>query len=356
EQSENPTPGEVSRNLLSAIALELGSRDRMAIVTYGSTVETVLPLTNGQDQVTIQGAIDRLTTGGVTDMEGGMRRAYHLAAEAERQTDEVRVMVFTDVRPNVGATTATEFERLARTGSEQDVGLTVMAVGLGLGQEVLNAMSQIRGGNAFSLFDNQDVGDLMEDDWPWLLSPLAYDMRVALTLAPGYAVAESFGFPTGADEDKPMPELEVSTIFLSRRKGALLVRLVPEEAGDLTGLNVTGQLSYTTPAGELIEQQLDMAYGHLEPDAAGQFFEQASVGKTVALALLVQTMHQAALEYAESHELAVARMRAGFERFVADAEALGDDDLTAEVELAGELLRLMESGAAQGDLYEFGVY
>jgi len=89
EQTEYPTPGQVSRNLLSAIAAELTAADRIAIVTYGTDVHTVLDLTAGDQQVTIQAAVDALSTGGVTDMESGLRRAYEIAYGADTTTEQV---------------------------------------------------------------------------------------------------------------------------------------------------------------------------------------------------------------------------------------------------------------------------
>ena len=353
EQRNYRAPGEVARKLLAAVAGKLDANDRIAIVTYGSEVKTVLQLTAGDRQETIQAAIDGLGEGGSTNMEGGMLEAYRVARQAEAQTQEVRVMLFTDVQPNVGLTTASQFEQLAEEGAADGIGLTVMALGVGLGQEVLNGMSQIRGGNAFSLFEFEDVDELMADDWPWLVSPLAYDMSVELTPAEGFGVADSYGFPTGTDEQAT--GLEVSTVFLSKRKGALLARVTPDAGHDLTGLRVSGRLSYTTPAGDSVEDNIDVAYNGEPVDDRGHYFQQAGVAKTVALAVLVDGMKHAAEQYTDAPETAIATMRAVVERFAADAETLGDDALNVEMELANELLRLMASGAPRGDMYGQGV-
>ena len=349
ENSEYPTPGEVSRNLLSAIAAELGAGDEIAIVTYGTTVKTPLGLTRGDDQVTIQASVDALSTGGVTDMEGGLRRAYEIARTAGTTTDETRILLFTDIQPNVGATSATEFEQIVTAGATDGIGITVFGVGVGMRQELLNAMSHIRGGNAFSLFDNDDVGELMDDDWPWLVSPIAYDLTLDLTPAGGFTVADAYGFP--AADGGTGAGMDVSTIFLSRRKGALLVRLTPETGTDLTGLSATGQLSYETPEGEPVTETLQPAYQNQEPDDREQFFEQASVGKSVALAVLVAGMRDAAEVYGEDPSAAIAAMQTAVQRITADAAALGDTTLAPEIELAEALLQLMEDGAEQGDLY-----
>ncbi len=354
ERTEYPTPGQVTRNLLSAIAAELGPDDEIALVTYGSVVEDVLAMTPGDQQVTIQAAIDSLSTGGVTDMESGLRRAYQVAESASGETDQVRVMLFTDMQPNVGATEPSEFEEIAADGANRGVGLTVMGVGVGLRQEMMNAITHLRGGNAFSLFDDEDVTELMADDWPFLVSPIAYDLVVGVTPSTGFHVADAYGFPSG-DDGEVGSAMDVSTVFLSRRKGALLLRIEPDEGTELAGMRLSGSLSYQTPQGDLVEEAVDAMYSGEPLDKRGKYFEQPGVGKTVALAVLVSSMREAAELYSRERELAIATMTGALARFSADAQALDDEALSAEVDLAHDLLQLMEQGADQGNLYGHGI-
>jgi len=255
--------------------------------------------------------------------------------------------------PNLGATEPSEFEEIVADGANRGVGLTVMGVGVGLRQELLNAITHWRGGNAFSLFNDEDVVELMADDWPFLVSPIAYDLLVEVTPSAGYRLADTYGFPSADDE--VVPTLDVSTVFLSRRRGALLLRMEPNDGAELTGMAAGGNMSYTTPEGELVAQQIEAAYNGEPLDERGQYFEQTGVGKTVALAVLVSSMNQSAELYAADREMAIAIMTGALARISADAQALGDETLDAEVNLAADLLRLMEQGAEQGDLYGSGI-
>jgi Ca-activated chloride channel family protein len=341
--ADDPTPGEVSRRLLHAIADQLRPDDRIAIVTYGNIVTVPLTIVPGDDP-RIHEVIAGLGAEGVTDMESGLIAAYELAALAE--TPEVRVLLFTDVQPNVGATTPTQFQTIVGNGAAEGVGLTVFGMGLGLGQELLAAMSHLRGGNAFSLNEFEDVGKLIEEEWPWFVSPIAHDLSLTLTPAAGFDVAETYGFP-GAEAGTI--SLEVASVFLSRKKGALLARLVP--AGGWSGFKIDARLAYVTPEGEAIDDPLAALYVDQPLDARGRYFDQPSIEKAVALALLVDGMHAAAQSYAGAPSFAIAKMQATHDRFVVDAAALGDPALDPEVTLSADLLELMQSGAPQGSLY-----
>jgi Ca-activated chloride channel homolog len=78
---------------------------------------------------------------------------------------------------------------------------------------------------------------------------------------------------------------------------------------------------------------------------------QASVEKTVALASLVQAMHDAAEKYKTSRSEAVAILEPALARFEADAVVIGDPAIDAEAAFWAKLLSLMEMDAPQGDFY-----
>ncbi len=355
EDDEYDTPGELSRRLLLALTEQLGPQDRIAIVTYGSRVATPLALTAGDRRDAILEVINELDEDGSTNMEAGLERAYEIAGKAIAggETDETRIVLFTDAQPNVGITGSSEFEDMVNAGAEEGVGITVLGLGLGLGQELVNAMSHLRGGNAFSMSTNEHADSFMADNWPWFASPIAYDLSMKVAATEGFAIRDSYGFPEGTEEEIG---LDVSTVFLSKRKGALLLRIAAESSNSAAALDafaVHASLRYLTPAGEPIALQLAAAYEGQALDARGHYAEQPSTARTVALALLVTGMHEAATLYAQDQPAAVERMTAARDRFAADAEALGDATLTPELELAGDLLALMEAGAPQEGWYPY---
>lgn len=344
------SPGGLSKALLHGLTDRLRPDDRVAIVTYGSDVSTRLGLTSGAERDKIRRSIAGLDEAGSTNMEAGMRRAYQLGRQARGSTAQVRVVVFTDVQPNVGATGASEFEQLAIEAAGAGVHTTVFALGTGIGPQVLRAMASVRGANAFSLTREADVEELLADEYPWFTTPIAYDLRVIPEVAPGWAIERGLGFPAASDAQQL--GLEASTVFLSRRKGALLVALTPPEgAGEAAPPDGAFALAYVEPDGTAVTDAAAFGAGGGAPDERGHWYAQRGVARTTALGLLTEAMHDAAAVYAADPAAALARMAAAHERFTADAAALDDDDLAAEVELSAALLALIERRAPQGTLY-----
>ncbi len=342
------SPGETSRALLTALASRLGPNDRFAMVTYGSSVSVPIPLVSGSDPQ-IQPAIDALHEAGSTNMEAGLKTAYSIAAGAVGQAEQVRVVLFTDVQPNVGATSASAFSTMASAGASGGVGLTVLGLGLGLGQELMTAMSGLRGGNAFSLMSAEDVPSFFEDNWPWFASPIAYQLSVTARPTAPLLVAGGYGFP--AQEGAEEASFEVATVFLSKRKGALLLRMADPQGAAFETASAHLALKYEDLGGALQEQALGVSYDGQATDAQGVYMPQASLDKTVALALLVSGMRAAAESYPTSPTKAVADLQATLDRFQLDAARINDPAIDVEAAFWPKMLELMKAGAPQGDFY-----
>lgn len=345
----HPTPGRLSRLLMRELAAQLRPDDRVAIVTYGSDVSTPLGLTSGAEQQKILGKIEALGTDGSTNMEAGMKRAYAIGASAVGSTEQVRVIVFTDVQPNVGATAPSQFQSMAAGAAEEDVHTTVIALGLGIGPSVMRAMASLRGANAFGLTRTTDVDTFLLEEYPWFTTPIAYDLRVNAALASGWTIDRGLGFPAASDEAQI--GLKAETVFLSKRKGALLVALTPPEGAEPPALTGSFSLAYTEPSGEQVALTAPFGSTGAVLDARGQWFEQHGTARTTALGLVTEAMHEAALVYQTAPEAASTILHDAVARFAADAEALGDADLPVELELVRAMSRLVDQHAPQGSLY-----
>ena len=339
------TPGELGRRLMRGLAPRLTARDQLAIVTYGSSVATPLPPTAGDQQLAIGRAIDGLHEGGVTDMESGLRRAYELgrAARAAGRRN-VRIILFTDTQPNVGATTPTAFDALVTAGAADGVALTVAALGFGVGPEVLQSIADQPGGNAFSMGTTDEVDRFLADEDPWFAAPIASQLRVGVRAGGVVTIDTPYGFPAGFGED---PTMKATSVFLSKRKGALLVSLV----GDLDAMAPALDLTYVDDVGATHSETIPLARDGAPLDDRGQWWSAEATARTTALALVTSAMHDACDAYGRDRAAAIAILRPAVARFEADAAALGAADLPVEVDLAQDLLRLFELGAPQGTLY-----
>ncbi len=338
-QSRYDSAGEISRDLLKGIASELNAQDDFTLVTYGDEVLEVLGQTNGAAQDAIQRSIRNLQSAGSTNMEAGLELAFQLARQNQSQAEESRILLFTDVQPNVGADTPSEFEEMVAAAAEDNISTTVFGTGIGMGVETFKAMAHHRGGNAFSVTSLNIIDEFLGDNFPYMFSPIAYDLNIEIQPAEGQTIANAFGFPGHYAQ---CTGFEVKSVFLSKNRGALLI-----EVDDIAQSKLTAELnlSYEDQEGVTIAQNIVVE--HSEPN-----FDKFSVERAAALALLVDGMAKATALYAENPEEAAQLMRDALERFSSVIDTLHEaDTLRDELPFAQKLLELIESGAEQGNFY-----
>lgn len=211
------------QDALLAMIPQLDEQDELAIVTYGTKARVVAPLKamDSAGREAMARVVRNLSTEGSTNMESGMAVAYDLLAEGGNTSAEERVMLFTDAQPNTGDTSQEGFLGLVRDGAQVGIGITVLGVGLDLGSELADALARTRGGNSYYMPDAARGAELFEDEFPFMVTPLAYDLAVDLVPAEGITLRDGYGMPV----DGGTGALGASTLFLSRTDGALAITL-----------------------------------------------------------------------------------------------------------------------------------
>ncbi len=82
-------------------------------------------------------------------------------------------MLFTDERPNTGATDAESFMGMAENASHGGIGLTTIGVGVQFGAELATKISSVRGGNLYFIRDAADIKTLFTGQLDYMVSELA---------------------------------------------------------------------------------------------------------------------------------------------------------------------------------------
>jgi len=128
-EAENRLP--LVKKSLNLLVERLADKDRVSIVTYAGTAGVALAPTNGDDKSAIRRAIDRLSSGGSTNGEGGIKLAYELARKSFVQGGANRVVLCTDGDFNVGVNNEGDLIRLIEQERTSGVFLTVLGFGMG---------------------------------------------------------------------------------------------------------------------------------------------------------------------------------------------------------------------------------
>jgi Ca-activated chloride channel family protein len=239
--SMSGAPLDTVRESLLQVVSQLRNGDQLAIVRYSDEVEQVLPPTPMSRRARITRAINSLQSSGSTYLEAGLELGFEVARRSGRRfSGTTRVMLFTDERPNVGRTDAGSFMEMAEQGSQKGVGLTTIGVATHFGAELATRISSVRGGNLFFFPDVAEMRRVFCEELDTMVTELAYDLTLEVKPGPGLEIAGVYGIPGEALEwgDEGAIRLEVATIFLSRRKGAIYIALASDGPLVLPGKRV----------------------------------------------------------------------------------------------------------------------
>ncbi len=226
-------PLELVRQSLAEMARLMRNGDQLTIVLYGDTAHVHLPTRRvGPANVgSVLGSIAQIKSAGSTSMEAGLRLGYGIAEQtAPRFKGRTRLMLFTDERPNTDATDAESFMALAIEGSTHGFGLTTVGVGVQFDAQLATEIGSVRGGNLYFLRDDEDVRNVFRDQFEYMVSELAHNLKLTITPRTGLKIAGVYGVPgelMGWQDDSTVTVM-IPTVFLDNRGGGIFVTLAPE--------------------------------------------------------------------------------------------------------------------------------
>lgn len=111
------------------LASRLGPQDRVSIVTYSGSSDTILEGSNDYDEIC--DALDEITASGGTNGSGGIEAAYECASDNFIENGNNRVILASDGDMNLGVTSQSGLVDLIKEKKETGIFLTTLGFGSG---------------------------------------------------------------------------------------------------------------------------------------------------------------------------------------------------------------------------------
>jgi Ca-activated chloride channel homolog len=340
------------KQALARLIDQLDARDRLAIVMFDDRVELLVESTPVESREALKAKLSLIWARGSTDMASGLRAGFaQVALNGGVAGVSDRVMVFTDAQTNTGDTDTETFIALAADNAQRGVGLTVFGVGIDLNQDLVLAISKLRGGNYFYLKDAAKISTVFDVDFDYLVTPLAYDLKLRLEPKDGFRIAQVYGYSAWQAGSSAV-EINVATVFLSRNHGALVARLETEGSSWPLGKAPLAELTleYQSRAGEAVSDAITAAYSADEAlRDATVFYSQRAVRKTVALVnTAVGEKRACELFWQGSRDGARTLLQETVDLLTAEAAEIEDAELNGEAADAQKLLDNMSTAIDYG--------
>lgn len=169
----------------SMLAEKLGENDRISIVTYAGSADTLISGASGKEKDDILEALYSITAAGSTNGEGGIEKAYKLAEKYFIEGGNNRVILATDGDLNVGASSEDELVELIKTKRDKGIYLSVLGFGTGnYKDDRLEAVADNGNGN-YSYIDSVDEARrVLVQEMSGTLYTIAKDVKIQVEFNP----------------------------------------------------------------------------------------------------------------------------------------------------------------------------
>ncbi len=263
---DNPDKLPLVKEAFLLLTEQLGSDDRVSIVTYASSDKVVLKGASGDEKQTIIDAINLLEAGGATAGSDGIRTAYRIAEEYFIDGGNNRVILATDGDLNVGVTSEGELTRLVEKKRESGVFLSVMGFGTGnIKDNKMEALADNGNGSYHYIDSENEARRVLVEEMGGTLFTVAKDVKFQVEFNP--AVVKGYrliGYENRVMEAEDFDDdtKDAGEIGAGHRVTALYEIVDVDSPMDISAPELTYQTSGDTGSDEYL--QLKIRYK--EPD------------------------------------------------------------------------------------------
>ena len=164
---------------LDLLLAQLDGGDRVGIVAYGSSARVVLNPTSANQRNKIAKAIHRLSPGGSTYAEAGLKLGYQMANRMNEYGENNLVILLSDGVANVGQTSPDAIMRDIKRYVSQGITLSTFGFGMGNYNDVLLERLAQQGNGRYAYVNDLDqAGKLFVENIMGTLQVVARDVKV----------------------------------------------------------------------------------------------------------------------------------------------------------------------------------
>jgi len=252
---------DVAKDCVMTLIDNLSPTDSFGLVTFDTRAFVIqeLKLMSELNIADIKAQISQLDTKGGTDMEVGFHGGSGLfkGVDTTKASHMNRIIYLTDAQPNAGATQPGQLMGLAKTQADSKIFTSFVGLGVDFGVELVDAITQIKGCNYFTVMSGPEFKKLMEQDLEYIVTPCCFDVKVEVKSS-SLVVERVYGSP-GNEFSENGILMKMSSCFPSARDesgltkgGIVLAKISSCETGNqslelvLSYSDVEGK-SFTSP-------------------------------------------------------------------------------------------------------------
>lgn len=219
----------------------LSSEDYLSVVVYDDEVTIVHSSSKVTDKSAIKAKIDRVYSGGSTNLSGGALEGYAQVKSTFRKECVNRVLLLSDGLANVGITDTAQLQKITRDRNlEHGISLSTFGVGTDYNEDLMTGMAEYGSGNYYFIDAPDKIPQIFQKELSGLLNVVAQNAVMEIELPEGVMLDYVFGYKYEYKDNKVL--VNFRDIYSEETKG-VLVKYSIKKKMDLP-LTFSTQLKY----------------------------------------------------------------------------------------------------------------
>lgn len=313
------------------LADSLPAQSSLAVLAFDYGGETLFaePVYSPALRVKLKSAVQEIKPSGGTDLYVGLQTSFEILAKLGPGTTQRRVLLVTDGLATRGDHGNADFVDL---GTKSGVSISTIGIGAQANAALLTNLAKFTGGTYYAAPTITTLQSAFTKDLGSLLVPVASNLSVAIDLASGWTVRDSYGLvvtqvgntvfvggaaqPATADavgsadttmvpdagppDFTPVGPSVLGLLYPSQKNGLIVLRLQPGNASDVQAAMslqlATAKWSYTlTKKGSNHSHQKTVEVAGLVaiPDGGVEFYSHPLGRRTLAIVRAGEALRQA---------------------------------------------------------------
>lgn len=221
---------EYVKEAVRLVARNLEPQDKLSIVVYSDTADTLLAGGTGRDRLLIDHHLDMLEPMGSTNLSSGLFEGMDLLRASLLDRGSNRLVLLSDGLANRGVTGVRKLVEYAARAGGENISISTVGVGRDFDENLLMSLASASGGNYYYVGDAERLPEVFREEMQGLASVVAQNVTLTLRFERGVEVADVFGRSFEEAGDAVRIRLG-DMISGDRRLIGLALRLPPRSEG-----------------------------------------------------------------------------------------------------------------------------
>jgi Ca-activated chloride channel homolog len=216
------------KNSAVEILNNLNPSDRLAIVTYDDSINTILPSTSVEDKNSIRELIYGIRPGGSTNLCGGMMAGFVEAKQNFRDDSVNRIVLLSDGLANVGIVDPAEISNQAKRIRENKISVSAMGVGIDYNENLMASIADYSGGNYYYINQETSMASVFQKELNLMQNLIGTNAKATFELNRGVEVVDIAGYKW--EQSGRKLTIQVPDVYSAETKRIMVQLKVPTDS------------------------------------------------------------------------------------------------------------------------------